>query len=116
MESNIKVRAKESIKVYDNKGKNLLGEILENKVYEAVLYKETEEYFVYDHQNREIFVGELDLEGRLKLSEEFERVECPICGNEGFIKTYKYCVNPDKHHGIRKEFLSISQIHSVLGS
>lgn len=103
--NNIKVRAMVSFKVYDSAAINELGEIYENKVYEAILHKESEEYFVSDHQNREILVGELDFKGNLKLLEEFKRVECPICGNEGFIKNQKYCVNPDKHHGTRKQFL-----------
>ncbi|GAF10721.1 hypothetical protein [Paenibacillus pini] len=79
----IKVQAMESFKVYDSAKTNLLGEIFENKVYEAKPNKESGEYFVNDHQDRGVFVGEIDHNGDLKLDEDFKRVGCSICGDEG---------------------------------
>ncbi|GAB6989541.1 hypothetical protein [Paenibacillus pini] len=98
----IKVQAMESFKVYDSAKTNLLGEIFENKVYEAKPNKESGEYFVNDHQDRGVFVGEIDHNGDLKLDEDFKRVGCSICGDEGYILSHRYCNNPAKHHGVRK--------------
>lgn len=55
-------------------GTNLLYEVKEGDELTAELYEETEEYYATDSQGREVYVGCLDMDGNLVLS-EFELVE-----------------------------------------
>ncbi|GIO08763.1 hypothetical protein J31TS6_47910 [Brevibacillus reuszeri] len=71
----ITVRAKESFTLYDHDETEVLGEVEANEVYLAILHEESGEYFIDDKEYREILVGEIDVYGNLKLSEDFEFVQ-----------------------------------------
>lgn len=68
----IKVVAVGDGKIYNHDMTKLTGEIREWDIYEATLYEETEEYFTKDSEGREVFVGEIDRYGGLKLDDLFE--------------------------------------------
>ncbi|MEK3776654.1 hypothetical protein MHB85_19330 [Paenibacillus sp. FSL K6-4396] len=68
----IKVRCTDPFQAFS--GTNLLYEVKEGDELTADLYEETEEYFATDSQGREVYVGCLDMDGNLVLS-EFELVE-----------------------------------------
>lgn len=71
----INVRSSEGYIIYNNDDRRTVSAIVEeNKVYEAKLYKLTEEYFAYDSEDREFLVGEIDINGKLVLRENFELI------------------------------------------
>jgi hypothetical protein len=54
-------------------------EVMEGEEFVATLHGESGEYFAKDSKGREVFVGELSIEGNLKLEEGFELiVEAPF--------------------------------------
>lgn len=75
MENIIKVKTTEGYTIYNNDDNRTVSAIIEeNKIYEAKLYKLTEEYFAYDSNGREFLVGEIDINGKLVLEENFELI------------------------------------------
>jgi hypothetical protein len=68
----IKVRCIESVQHFF--GRILLCDVKEGDELTADLYEETEEYFATDSQGRELYVGCLDMDGKLVL-QDFELVE-----------------------------------------
>jgi len=72
MEKVIKVECTEGFTLTNNV-EEVLAEVDEGK-YTAILYEETEEYFSKDAKGREIFVGEIDNDGKLVLQYGFKLV------------------------------------------
>lgn len=66
------VRAKDDFTMCDG-NKNIVCKVSEGEVFEAFLYKETDEYFFKNKSNGEmIFAGEINEHSCLILSEEFD--------------------------------------------
>lgn len=73
MKNKIIVKSLESFILTNNGKTNLIAEV-EERNYEAVLFKETEEYFAKDSKGREFLVGEINNNGDLVLLDAFEVV------------------------------------------
>lgn len=54
----------------NNSDRTLLCEVKEGEILEAKLHRETDEYFAKDSQGREVYVGCIGLDGKLKLDED----------------------------------------------
>jgi len=68
----LKVKAKEGFILYKHDETEILAEVKIGEIFKAKLYEFTEEYFAKDSKGREFYVGELDIDGNLKLDECFE--------------------------------------------
>ena len=73
MKNNIKVKCILEFQLW-GEGKTKLMADVKEKEYEAVLFKETEEYFAKDSEGREFLVGELNSVGKLILEQDFQLV------------------------------------------
>ncbi|MBG9464207.1 MULTISPECIES: hypothetical protein [Bacillus] len=74
MDTNIRIEV-----MYDDTVYNKWGEII-NKTYagdiiDAILNEDTEEYFGKDRKGRKVFVGSLDVYGKLVLEPGFKLVD-----------------------------------------
>jgi hypothetical protein len=80
MKNSIKVKCIEGGTIFSNdKGKAVIAVIDEGKKYEASLYKPTEEYFSKDSEGREFLVGEVNIDGKLVLEQNFKLAEDKFC-------------------------------------
>lgn len=69
----IKVMAIDGFTEYHKE--NISCEVMEGEEFIAVLNEESGEYFAVDSKGREVFVAELNAEGKLELDECFELIE-----------------------------------------
>lgn len=72
--SKIKVRAIMDFEVYNHDETELLCKVKSGEEFIAKLSDDSDEYFAKDSEGREVFVGELDVEGNLSLIDEFELI------------------------------------------
>ena len=74
MDKRIIVRAIEDVTYFNFDETEILGEVVAGQEYEAELFEETEEYFTKDMFGREIYVAEINHEGKFILDNVFEIV------------------------------------------
>ena len=72
MKDKIEVKVVEGFCEYNHNGTVLICDVNEGDVITATLNEATDEYFGEDMHGRKVYVGELDFEGNLHLSEGFE--------------------------------------------
>ncbi|MCY7910996.1 hypothetical protein MOB65_19225 [Bacillus inaquosorum] len=73
MKANIRVEVTYDDTVYNMAG-DIINETYAGDIIEAVLDEDVEEYFGKDRKGREIFVGSLDMYGKLVLEPGFKLV------------------------------------------
>ncbi|MEX5481825.1 hypothetical protein ACO9S3_08070 [Bacillus velezensis] len=73
MDTNIRVKVMYDDTVY-NKWGEIINETYAGEIIDAILNEATEEYFGKDRKGRKVFVGSLDMYGKLVLEPGFKLV------------------------------------------
>ncbi|MGY0106824.1 hypothetical protein [Bacillus velezensis] len=73
MDTNIRVKVMYDDTVY-NKWGEIINETYAGEIIDAILNEPTEEYFGKDRKGRKVFVGSLDMYGKLVLEPGFKLV------------------------------------------
>ena len=74
MKNTIRVKCIEGFTLHNYNFTKLLAEV-EKKEYDAQLYIETEEYFAKDLKGREFLVGEINIDRKLVLGQDFKLIK-----------------------------------------
>jgi hypothetical protein len=74
MKNSIKVKCIEKFTLHNSDFTKLLADV-EIGEYTAELYENTEEYFAKDSEGREFLVGEINIDEKLVLEQNFELIE-----------------------------------------
>lgn len=78
MNKKIKVKCNEAFTIFNNDSDiqegRTISAVVEEKEYTATLYELTQEYFAKDDKGREFLVGEINIDEKLILEEEFELI------------------------------------------